>query len=96
MKRCPTCHANYDGKPVCRRCGTELDRIARLEQESIEHEEKAKAEFDRKNYPGMFYHARRACAIRRTPQNVKLFACSAVLTGHYDLAIGQWRSIRTI
>lgn len=91
MERCPTCNARYKGHASCHRCGTDLSRLAAIEKESARHRENALEAFNRGEFDAMYFHARRACALLRTPSAEKLLACAALAAGEPDMALSTWK-----
>ncbi len=87
MERCPTCNAKYAGKRLCHRCKTDLGALVAIEERAYAHLEKAKAAFASNDLHEMFFHAKRSCSLRRTPEAAKLLSCAALLFNRFDLAI---------
>jgi len=93
MERCPTCNAKYAGNRVCHRCKTDLGVLADIENDAQEHLKKAQDAFASKDFRQMFFHAKRACSLRRTPEASGMLACASLLVSRFDLALSQWSSL---
>lgn len=94
MEHCPTCNAPYNGQSGCHRCGTDLARLAAIENEASGHREKALEAFHRMDFHAMYYHARRSRSLLRTPSAEKLAACAALAAGDPESALSAWRRLR--
>lgn len=94
MERCPTCNARYKGRAACHRCGTDLTRLLTIQKEAAEHREKTIEAFNRQDFQSMYYHARRACALLRTPAAEQHLACAALAAGDPATALSIWKSCR--
>lgn len=94
MERCPTCNARYKGRSGCHRCGTDLARLLAIEKEAAEHRDNAVEAFNRQDFDAMYFHARRACALLRTPSAEKHLACAALVAGDPATALSTWKSYR--
>lgn len=95
MERCPTCKAPYKGRQYCHRCGTDIGRLLEIRDRGGRHHEQALAAFTNGDFQHMYYHARRACALYRTPASEKLLACAALLAGQSKAALAAWRAATT-
>ena len=95
MDRCPVCNANVHKKPVCRRCKTDLSMLITIEGEAARHTEQARRAFQSNDFNRMFFHAKRACSLRTTPESLVLHATSAILTRRFDVALGLWKRYGT-
>ncbi|MBW2568452.1 MAG: hypothetical protein JRD93_02325 [Deltaproteobacteria bacterium] len=87
MERCPTCNAAYKGTPTCRRCKTDLRPLLDIEKKSRTHYNAAAAAFTGNDFNGMFFHAKRSFSLMQTPENYRMFACSALLIRRFDIAL---------
>lgn len=90
MEKCPTCNAKYKGKKRCYRCKTDLSLLIDIENQAEEHMEKAHEAFNAKDFNQMFFHAQRACNLRRTRESEKLLACASVFLKKFNLAVSMW------
>ncbi|QTA86012.1 hypothetical protein [Desulfonema magnum] len=90
MERCPTCNAKYTGKRICHRCKSDLGLLLDTEQEAGEYLEKAMSAFAEKDFNQMFLHAKRACALQRTPEAARVLACASLLVNKFDMAMNHW------
>jgi len=95
MERCPTCNARYTGGCDCHRCGTGLKELTEIEASAEAHLTRARTAFAAGDAEAAFAEARRACALRESPAAARLLAISAIKTGRFGLALGQWRKLRT-
>ncbi|MDM8523576.1 hypothetical protein QUF80_09420 [Desulfococcaceae bacterium HSG8] len=93
MERCPTCNARYTGKRFCHRCKTDLGTLADIETSAGEHLDAAISAFDAKDFRQMYFHAKRACALRRTPEGARVLASASLLVGQFDAAVDQWTAL---
>ena len=93
MKKCPTCNAVYKGRPTCHRCRTDLSRLLALEAQGDFHIQFALHAYAQKNNHEMLHHARRAFMIRKTTVTSRLYACAAMLCGHFWLSLSLCRLI---
>ncbi|MDM8550186.1 hypothetical protein QUF72_08920 [Desulfobacterales bacterium HSG2] len=93
MERCPTCNAKYAGKRLCHRCKTNLGVLVDIEEKAKEHLEAAKAALASDDIKQMFFHAKRSCSLRRTPEAERLLAYASLLVNQYDRAISSWRNV---
>lgn len=91
MEKCPTCRADVKGETRCRRCKTDLGRVADAEAQAECHRLAAIEAYRSGDYEGMRRHAGRSFSLRRTPNGGRLFACAALLTGNYGLAVKLWK-----
>ncbi len=94
MERCPTCNARYKGRPECHRCGTPLSGLTDIENQAADHREKAVEAFNQGDFQEMYFHARRAAALFRTPHREKLLACAALAAGDPQAALSAWKRLR--
>ncbi|MBW1759230.1 MAG: hypothetical protein JRI88_02725 [Deltaproteobacteria bacterium] len=94
MERCPACNAKYIGKRMCHRCKTDLGILIDIEEKAEFHREKALFAFVSNDFEQMFFHARRSCSLRRTPDAVRLLACAALVVNQFNLALFLWSSLR--
>lgn len=90
MERCPTCNAKYRGKKLCHRCKTDLGALVDIETKAGLHQQKALSAFASNDFNQMFFHAKRAFSLYRSPASVRILACAALLTNKFDLAISLW------
>ncbi|SLM33202.1 hypothetical protein MTBBW1_940021 [Desulfamplus magnetovallimortis] len=90
MDRCPVCNASSEEQRVCRRCKAPLGKIMDLEQDAIEHREKAVKAFKENRFHEMFFHAKRCRGIVNSPENSQLLATAAILIRRFDLAYFLW------
>lgn len=93
MKQCPTCKAKYAGKRICHRCKTDLGILTDIEDSAKAHLENAVAAFVSKDFNSMFFHAKRSCSLRRTPEAAKTLACASLLVSRFNLAVDEWSSV---
>ena len=94
MERCPTCNAKYAGGYDCHRCGTGLKDLTEIEASAEAHLTRARTAFAAGDAETAFAEARRACALHESSAAAWLLAVSALKTGHFGLALGQWRKLR--
>ncbi|MBC2695090.1 MAG: hypothetical protein HF982_07420 [Desulfobacteraceae bacterium] len=87
MERCPTCNTKYKGALTCRRCKTDLRPLLDIEEKSRTHYNAAAAAFACNDFKKMFLHAKRSFSLMHTPENCRLFACSALLIRRFDIAL---------
>ncbi|OQY57765.1 MAG: hypothetical protein B6245_15360 [Desulfobacteraceae bacterium 4572_88] len=90
MERCPTCNAKYKGSRICYRCKTDLGALLDIRQRAASRLERAATAFASEDFDQMFSHAKRACALHRTPEASKMLACAALLAKKYDDAAVSW------
>jgi hypothetical protein len=83
----------FKGKRECHRCKTDLGMLIDIEKQAGQHLEAAKAAFVSKDFRQMLFHAKRACALRRTPEAAKMLACASLLMGQFDLSLASWRGV---
>lgn len=93
MKKCPTCNAVYKGKPTCHRCRTDLSPLLALEKQVQNHIQLALEAHIQKDYARMLFHARRAFMIRKNTVTTRVYACAAMLCGHFWLAFSLGKHI---
>lgn len=86
MERCPACHAPYTGKNRCHRCKLDLSTLLQIETRALEHLNSAKTELDSENMEKAFYHARRSCSLKKSPEAMGILMISAILTRRFDEA----------
>jgi hypothetical protein len=91
MDRCPACNAKVREKMVCRRCKTDLSLLIAVEDRAARHTEQARQAFQSADFKRMFFHAKRACSLRATPESRVLLAAAALLTRRFDAALGLWK-----
>lgn len=96
MKQCPTCNAKYSGKRICHRCKTDLGVLTDIEDDAKAHLENAVSAFASKDFNLMFFHAKRACSLRRTPEAAKVLACASLLASRFNLAIDEWNAVNKL
>lgn len=94
MERCPVCNAKYAGNPICHRCKSDLAFLTDIEDKSREHLQKAKEAFVSEDFREMFFHAKRACSLRRTRETAEMLICASLLVARFDIALSQWSSVR--
>ena len=91
MEKCPTCHADLKGETRCRRCKTDLSRVADTALKAKFHRLAAIKAYRSGHFKEMHRHAGRSFSLRRTPDSGLLFACAALLSGDYGLAVKLWK-----
>jgi len=96
MKQCPTCNAKYLGKRICHRCKTDLGVLTDIEDSAMSHLEKAVAAFTMRDFNMMFFHSKRSCSLRRTPEAAKVLACASLLMSKFNLAVDEWSSVNRL
>lgn len=96
MKRCPTCSARISGKSQCHRCGMDFTSLLNLEAAWQQHLREARHCFSQQDFEGMFFNARRACALRQTTQGWQTLAIAALATRRYDVGLGCWQRLKEV
>ncbi|MXX37060.1 MAG: hypothetical protein F4Z85_03095 [Gemmatimonadetes bacterium] len=94
MERCPTCKARYRGGLCCHRCQTDLRQVLAVERAAGRHRRQALAAFERGCRDQARACARRACALHRSRDSLKVQALVALADGDFPLALRLWREIR--
>ncbi|MCY4605891.1 MAG: hypothetical protein OXE49_16795 [Gemmatimonadetes bacterium] len=94
MKCCPTCKAPYRGGLCCHRCQTDLRQVLAVERAAGRHRRWAQAALERGCGTQARACARRACALHRSPDSLKVRALVALADGDFPLAVRLWREIR--
>lgn len=93
MELCPVCNARYTGKRQCHRCKADIGKLADIEEAADVYRKQAVAAYQSSDYKQMLDHAKRSCSLRKTPEVVRLLACAAFLTRHFDIAMRLRNSI---
>ena len=94
MTRCPTCHARLNGRRVCRRCKTDLNRLFEIAELSRDRLQAAVESYYGGRYEAMFREARRGVALGNCVGGRRLLACAALLTGRFATALKIWHSLQ--
>ncbi len=91
MNHCPVCNALIENQRVCRRCKADLGQLMDMENDALQHRQKALRAFEQHQYHEMFFHAGRSRSLLNTSDSSRIFASAAMLTGQFDLAYFLWR-----
>lgn len=94
MKHCPTCRAEYSGKPHCHRCGMDFGPLLDIEQKARAHHRNALDAYAVLDYESMYFHAKRAGAPYRSLETVRLLACAALMTGRFEQALSLYAGLK--
>ncbi len=93
MEKCPVCSTRLNNNTVCRRCKFDISTLIEIKEKSVFHYEKGVKACKEKAFDRMLYHAKRSSSLHKTPQNLKLFACAALITKEYKLAKNIWKQL---
>ena len=94
MERCPTCKAQHRGPLFCHRCKTDLRQVLAVERAADRQRRHARAALERGYRSQARACARRACALHRSPDSLRVRALVALGDGDFPLALRLWREIR--
>ncbi len=87
MQRCPSCNARLNDEWNCHRCGANLGLLMYINRQAEDHYRLAVSAFITGDAKSMLFHAKRACALRQTPERLGLLACAAILSYDFDLGV---------
>ena len=93
MEKCPVCGAILNNKTVCRRCKFEIGFLMEIKEKSSLHFNKGVKAYKERDFDRMFFHAKRSSSLHKTPRNIRLFACAALITKEYKLARALWKQL---
>ena len=96
MDHCPTCSAEYSGAAICHRCKTDFRQILAVERAASAWRQEALASLERGDGPEARDCAKRACALRRSPEALTALALVALRDGNNRLAFRLWQEIREV
>ncbi|MBF0226086.1 MAG: hypothetical protein HQK76_11575 [Desulfobacterales bacterium] len=93
MKRCPACNAKYTEGQYCRRCGMDIGSLLNIKKKAEEYKQKAIDAFINGSSKEMHEYAKKCVSLLKSPANMKILACSALLNKKFKKSIYLWREL---
>ena len=89
----PDLPARWAGEPACRRCGTDLATVLRVERAAASEASRSIAALRSRRFEEGRARAERACSLLRAPDSLRARALAALCEGDHALAVRLWVAV---